>query len=175
MLRLCNAKYVNATCFRNLLCPPCRKMHRHFNFVQRCPVEILAFCSITPSVRLPPQRSVRNSSQNLHRFLPLPCSLTRGSIIPCVQSSPLRFHYDALTGTSSRRSSSLYLIDQRPLRRFERPLLHTISIHLCDSSFRAFPGALATAVVLRIGLPDSAKPYGYMRLLSAHPSLESVP
>ena len=80
MLRLCNANYLNATCFKNLLCPPCRKMHRHFHFVQRCPVEILALCSITPSVRLPPQRSVRNSTQNLHRFLPLPCSLARGFI-----------------------------------------------------------------------------------------------
>ena len=80
MLRLCNAKYVNAACCRNLLCPACRKMHRHFHFVQRCPVEILALCSITPSVLLPPQRSVRNSTQNLHRFLPLPCSLARGFI-----------------------------------------------------------------------------------------------
>ena len=34
----CNANYVNASFFNNLLCPPCRNLIRHFHFVQRCPV-----------------------------------------------------------------------------------------------------------------------------------------
>ena len=73
----------------------------------------------------------------------------------------LRVHYDAFTGAPPPAVPPHYSLLTTYMSAVSNGLLPFTS---ADDPFVCFTGALAAVLILRIGLPDSAKPYGYMRL-----------
>ena len=96
----CNANYVNASFFNNLLCPACRKMHLYIHFVQKHTISSAPFYKLFTAAS--PVRCFHWSTTSRHssplqfiaqlhvRRFEWPLLDTVHAALPAVQLPPLR-------------------------------------------------------------------------------------
>ena len=83
----------------------------------------------------------------------------------------LRVHYDAFTGAPPPAVPPHYSLLTTYICAVSYGLPPFTS---ADDPFVCFTGALAVVLLVHIGLPDTAEPYGYINVSSVQPFLEPL-